>query len=560
MLRALTLLFFFAVMGTAVTPPARAQAGSGNPLDTLPRAQEPRQGGVATEVVPPPSPFQALRNGVITPSRFDVEGVQSIPFDDVAGRFAPLAGQSITIGRLLDVAQEVTQLYQQRGYALSFCFIPQQDFKDGVVRIIAVEGHVSEVRIEGEAGRARPKIRDMAEHIRQDKPLRQQTFDRYIQLLGQLPGLSIQASAPLPVNTDGATVLTLKVSSKPYSVSVGLDSYQSKPRALVTGILNNPLAAGSQLRASAMASTLSEEEYYAFQYSQWVGSEGLSFKIDASHYQGNPDAQFNLDTGTRRKVTNDRLEWSASYPLALSKTMSMVASAGAYGVNYTDDYANPVTAAAVAYDTRVRAVFGQLSYTLSQPDRARRLSVMLVRGLDAAGALARASTNVPGLMVTNPVDLDFTRVLFQGSQSDSWPARIGTVLSMALQYSPNALPTTERVSFGGLRWARGYAPGETSGDSGWGVGFELNRRYAWEIGPLKQIQPYVLLESARVYNKQGTPVPARLNSVAFGARLSDQRYYSLDLSLAKPTGELPIENPARHLRWNASLNYQLNPP
>lgn len=543
--------------GAVAASAARAQAAAGNPLDTLPAIPQFKQDAVPAHITAPPSALQQLLATSITPTRFDIEGVRSIPFAQVAALFAPLARQATTVGRLIELTREVTELYRQRGYALSFCYVPNQDFKDGVVRIVAVEGHVSEVRIEGDAGKAEPKIRAMSERIRRDKPLRQQTFDRYVRLLGELPGVQMQASAPLPVNTDGATVLSLKVSRKPYAMSLGMDSRQSQPRLLVTGVLNDPFIAGGQLGASTILSAINGEKYYAFQYTQFIGSQGLNLKLEVSQYQGDPDALLGLASATARQVTSNRVELTANYPLVLTKTRSLVASGGVYGVNYTDAYLNPATAATLAYETRSRTVFGQLSYAISRPDQVRRASLLLARGVNDWGARADASTNVPGLMAVNSTTLNFTRLLFQASQSDSWPARFGSALSMTAQYSHDVLPAAERISFGGLRFARGYAAGETSGDSGWGLGLEINRSYPVDLLGVKQLQPYLLLEAARVYNTVGVPVPARLSSVALGSRLSDLHAYSLDVALAKPTGEMPLENPGRNLRLSASLTYRL---
>ena len=50
---------------------------------------------------------------------------------------------------------------------------------------------------------------------------------------------------------------------------------------------------------------------------------------------------------------------------------------------------------------------------------------------------------------------------------------------------------------------------------------------------------------------------SKLASVAFGTRLSDGRYYTLDLSLAKPVGDLPFNSTSRSLRFNLMYSYQM---
>ncbi|MDW5441681.1 POTRA domain-containing protein [Polaromonas sp. SM01] len=550
-----------AILDAGGSQSALAQAGGGNPLDTLPAVPsiEIRPGGVASPLAAPPTTAQQVMDIRLTPARFDIEGVLALSFSEISSRFAPLARREITVGQLVELARGVTQLYQDRGYALSFCYVPTQDFKDGVVRIVVVEGYVGEVRIEGDAGNAEAKIREIAARIQADKPLHRATFERYVGLLGQLPGLRVQASALPPNRTDGATVLTLKVARRPVTVSAGLDTQQSKPRLLLTGSLNDVISSGSQLSASVIAPSSQGETFGSAQFTQFIGSNGLSAKIDASHYRGDPNAQLEVNSSTQRRVSNDRIELSASYPLVLSNTMSLVVSGGAYAVNYSDDYSNPANGAALAYDTRVRAIFGQLSYTLSKPDTVRRLSVLLAHGINGWGAQATAQTNVAGLVTANPANVGFSKVLLQASQLNQWPNGFGSVISLLGQYSPHILPTTERISFGGLRMARGYAPGEASGDSGWGLGMEINRSFAADMAYLKQVQPYLLLELARVYNQSGVFTPSKLKSVAIGTRLSDQKFFTVDISAAKPLGDQPLENAERHPRFQATLNYRLAP-
>jgi hemolysin activation/secretion protein len=63
---------------------------------------------------------------------------------------------------------------------------------------------------------------------------------------------------------------------------------------------------------------------------------------------------------------------------------------------------------------------------------------------------------------------------------------------------------------------------------------------------------------ARVYLHSGTPSPSKLASISFGFRISDSKYYSLDLSVAKAVGDAPVESPSRSPRINATFSYQLN--
>ena len=63
---------------------------------------------------------------------------------------------------------------------------------------------------------------------------------------------------------------------------------------------------------------------------------------------------------------------------------------------------------------------------------------------------------------------------------------------------------------------------------------------------------------ARVYLHAGAPLPSKLSSIAFGFRISDAKYYSLTLSVAKATGDAPAESTSRSPRIDATFSYQLN--
>ncbi|HEY1228788.1 MAG TPA: ShlB/FhaC/HecB family hemolysin secretion/activation protein, partial [Ramlibacter sp.] len=173
------------------------------------------------------------------------------------------------------------------------------------------------------------------------------------------------------------------------------------------------------------------------------------------------------------------------------------------------------------------------------------------------GASTRLTSNVQGLSGPGTAKLDFTRLAIDLSQRDRFENKWGTAISVGGQVSGDSLATSERVSFGGSRYGRGYAAGDASGDSGAGIGLELNRAFAHDSQWLRQIEPYLLAEAAHVSTHIGRPAPRDLRSVALGVRLSDARHYSLDVAVAKPTGDASPDNPQRHERVSLLLSYQL---
>lgn len=118
------------------------------------------------------------------------------------------------------------------------------------------------------------------------------------------------------------------------------------------------------------------------------------------------------------------------------------------------------------------------------------------------------------------------------------------------------LPSSEQISFGGRFFGLAYPAGEVAGDRGWGMSFEINRLFQASMTYLKTVQPYVLFDTAKVYSNFATIMHDQLGSIALGIRFSDRKYYTLDLALARPVGDKPINANARSLRFNAAYTYQ----
>ncbi len=188
--------------------------------------------------------------------------------------FAPMRGKDTTVGELIAAADRVTAMYKTRGYALSFAFVPNQTFAGGVVKIQVVEGYVSSVDVRGDAGNLDARIRAMAAHIVGERPLRQETFERYTQLLGQLPGLKVAANVAPPTTTDGAAKLDLDVKRQRYDLTYGLDFNHPGVQGVLSILENGATPLGEQLSLSTLFPNGGGQRLYSAAYLQPIGSRG----------------------------------------------------------------------------------------------------------------------------------------------------------------------------------------------------------------------------------------------------------------------------------------------
>lgn len=542
--------------------PAHAQtrpAASGNPLEALPQIRTPNGAPtVSVHIEPNAQQLEKLLGTHLTPSKVQIDGVKAIAFSDVAKHFSPFVGKDTTIGQLVEAANAVTRLYQSRGYALSFAFVPAQAFENGIVHVTVVEGYVSSVKITGNPGGTERKIRSIADHIRNERPLKRATFEHYVNALGLLPGVKIAATVQPPQTTDGATSLDLNVERKPFNVATGIDLHHPGIQGLVTVTENGLASLGEALSISTLVPKGRDNQtYYAANGALPIGSNGFVARLNASHYRGNPVDNPGLPSTISRTVVSDKLGLSAAYPLYLSNARSVMGTMSAYASHDENSYLNTLTGATLSLRSQVRVIQAQLDYADTRPGQTRRASFNVAKAFDLLGASKAGETNVPGATATNPASLTFVRTGASFSQTNDWPFKLGTAMSLTGQYSPNSLPTSEQIAFGAQRFALGYEPGEASGDSGFGASFEINRAIAVGSHYLQTFTPYVSFDMARVYLHTGPTSPSKLSSVALGFRVTDNKHYSLDLSMAKPIGDAPIESPSRSPRFNATFSYQL---
>lgn len=548
------------VMTTLVAHANSDSPLQGNPVDSLPQVdvQPPPSVTINIETPQVDPAMQTLLTSYLTPANFQISGVNALPFDEVAAVFTPMINRVTTVAELLAAANKVTQMYQERGYPLSAAFVPAQSFANNVVMITVVEGYVSKVNIEGNPGGNQTHLRQIAEQLLQERPLRRATFDRVASILSLQPGVKIAANIAPPTTTDGAAELTLVVKRRPFTVGVGVNYLQPGVRGILSASGNGLLSMGEQITVSTLQpGGKQKESYYGVNYVQPIGSHGMLGKLNWSDYRAKPEntgleSQF-IQARYRTRIS--RVGGSLSYPLILASTNHLTVSGGAYEAQNSQTYTvmPQFGDRSVEIHSTIRVLHTEASWTgihisPAQRQQVRSLNLGLYQGLAGLGSKNDS----------NHVDLGFTKVTLQASQSNQLPANFGMVFSTSMQYSNAILPSAEQIGFGGRLFGLGYAAGELAGDKGWGVSAEINRLLTVGSTYLKTLQPYLLVDYSRVYSNAVPLSRNTLGSVAFGMRLTGGSHYSLDLAIAKPLADLPANSDTRSPRLNLMYSYQMD--
>ncbi|WP_130900130.1 POTRA domain-containing protein [Pseudomonas sp. Sample_11] len=480
-----------------------------------------------------------------------IEGGTIYPLNELAEIYKPLIGRQASLAELIEATRNITRRYQQDGYLLSYAFLPQQNFDDGVARVVLVEGYVRDIQMQGDIGRVKSLLDKLAAKIQAERPLTRKTFERYTTLMSRIPGVTIQAQVPPPGTTDGATTLVAQASRKPFTSTLSTtEDNRNGPQALLGVSSNSQTSMGEQLSLSGLFPPGDDKEhYYRLDYSQFLDTEGTQLNVSASRYRADPDTEVLVGGGGRLSThrENDRYSIGFSTPLIASANELLTAGSRLYAVDDKTRYDGINFPFSTELRTDVRALAFEGDWRKADARQLRILSTGVYQGFDSLGA----HTNY------DDIDLDFFRVRLSGVQSDKFLDNWQGVLSAALYWSDDTLPDSERAVFGGQNFGRGYPDDQASGDKGWGVAYEVNYSFNRDGNWVRILQPYVVVDRSRSWFNQ-LPVQANnLSSTAVGLRFGDAKYYNVALEVAKAMSDEALDTFNRKPRYSISFSYQL---
>ena len=556
-MRVMASLLFLSLSSTALADTLPTFLNSNETIRNLPVPNLPADAyrpNAAPVQVPDPGAAAAqplMMSTKINLKTVQIEGGTIYPLTELAENYKPLIGRETSLADLIEATRNITRRYQQDGYLLSYAFLPQQKFDDGVARVVLVEGYVRDVQVEGDVGRVRGLLDKFITKIQAERPLTRKTFERYTTLMTRIPGVTIQAQVPPPGTTDGATTLIAQASRKPFTSTLSTtEDNRNGTQALLGVSSNSQTSMGEQLTLSGLFPPGDDDEhYYRADYSQFLGSEGTQLALSASRYRADPGTNLRLDNGLELKPhrENDRYSIGFTVPLIAASNELLTAGSRLYAVNDKTRYNVVGYPLSVEERTDIRALAFEGDWRKADAQQLRILSAGLYQGLDSMGAKTNNSA----------IDLDFFRARLSGVQSDKFFDNWQGVLSAALYWSDDSVPDSERAVFGGQNFGRGYPDDQASGDKGWGVAYEVNYSYNREGSWVRILQPYVVLDRSRSWFNQ-LPVQANsLSSAALGLRFGDAKYYNVALEAAKAMSDEALDTFNRRTRYSISFSYQL---
>ena len=442
----------------------------------------------------------------ITVQKVLVSGSTILTPQEINTLVEPLEGRLVTVLKLRQIADKITEIYLDRGYVTSRAILPSQNIGDGIVEIKVIEGILGEIQIEG-TKRLHNSYIESRIRLGERKPLDSARLEKKLRLLRGNPLFENLEASLRQSEIDGESILIIRVTEKkPLELSMNVDNYSSpsvgSERTGWTALHRNLTGRGDLFVASYNTTRLFDDEsdVFDFIYNLPINAMNGTLQARVAPNSNRIGQEFLKDfkiTGT-----TDVYEFSYRQPILRNPQQEFALSLGlSYQrtKNFLDDelfnFADPKNTEDDGINSTTVIRLGQ--------DYVRR---------DSLGAWAlRSQFNIgTGL---------FDATVRKDPQPDghflSWLGQVQRVQRLSnnhllivqgdLQLSSTGMLPYQQFIIGGGLSLRGYAQNIRSGDSG--LRFSIEDRitvYRDELGlPLIQFTPFI--DIGAVWNNGSNP-------------------------------------------------------
>ncbi len=122
-----------------------------------------------------------------TVTRFEVTGVTVVPAEQVDQTLQPFTGTGRTLADLQRARAALEGLYAQRGYGAAQVELPEQEIRDGVVKLRVVEGALARIAIAGNRHFDEENIRRSLPALEPQRPLNTARLAANLRLANESP-------------------------------------------------------------------------------------------------------------------------------------------------------------------------------------------------------------------------------------------------------------------------------------------------------------------------------------------------------------------------------------
>jgi hemolysin activation/secretion protein len=520
-----------------ILPPS--PPGTGGPLAPIPQAV-------------PGGPVPAVN---VTVADVAVTGSTAYTRDRLAQFTGGLAGAATPLAKVEAARLAILNLYRTDGYVLTTVTA----VLDGAhhLRFNVIEGHVTEVKLDGDIGPAGVQVLRFLNHLTEQTPISTAAIERWLLLAQDIPGISLHAVLRPSAEEPGALTLIAQVQ---HTISSGLMTIDNRAfrltgpeQGLAVLDVNSLTQFGERTEVSLYSTPGADQIFGQVATEAFVGGSGLKVRIYGGSGASTPSGFLHT---IDYQGTTTVFGISGSYPVIRSREQTLNVSA------YLDATESEIREAAGPQGQEVRQSrdsvrAGRLGadYVLQDEllggDRSalNTASVRLSQGLTFLGGTGNGNS-APGRIGER---MDFFAATAQVSRTQTlfqpWPgASVALKASLAGQVSDSILPPTEKFFLGGAEFNRGFYSGEVTGDNAYTWSVELQLNTSFDITPFGTpitVAPqfYVFYDQGYAWQHTNLEPNQRLSSEGTGMRLNLTRYTEFDVEGVIRNTRLPNGTP-----------------
>ena len=182
----------------------------------------------------------------------------------LSSRLSAYRAEGVTIGRLENIASEITAALRESGLILAWAYLPEQSVQDNKVRIAVLPGRLNAVRTDGNNRYSANKLVGPFSNLL-GAPVQRTEIENSIMQVRNFPGLSTSAVFS-PGEQVGTSQLTLRVSEDPFDMSVVADNHGTEStgenRLRTEMLWYNPFGIGDMITINALQTFNPTENLY----------------------------------------------------------------------------------------------------------------------------------------------------------------------------------------------------------------------------------------------------------------------------------------------------------
>jgi hemolysin activation/secretion protein len=465
----------------------------------------------------------------------DIDGVTAYRSDLIEPLVGDLVGKEISLADIYAAAAAIERHYREDGYFLTRVMVPPQVIEGGRVRILVLEGYVSEVTYQGDVGPVQERIASYVDQVLAERPLKLATLERQLLLAKDIPGVTVNGILRPSPEQAGSAQLVVAVERKRFDGLVMIDNIGSTFTGeweVAGSVAANAFTRyGESIALTALLSDPANGIGNSAQ-NQYVVQLGGSFRPDArgtyvnllgSYGDSNPGGLISEFEFESKKLL---LTAVGGFPIIRSRDRNLAVEVGFDYIESDTDVFDDIKFSRDRL--RVLHLDGRTDFRDGWGG-SNSFGLSLRQGLP----ILNASESGDDYLSRPDGDGVFTTVRAAASRYQPIRGRFGFFGELAGQYAFNNLLSDEEFDVGGVRFGRGYDPKELAGDHG--VGFTGELQFTETSGNrfVERYQLFGFYDLGSVWDR-GTDLSASLASSGAGVRAWFARNVSLALEVAKP--------------------------